>query len=299
MKPQAEIARVEGDSRDVRGGDRRGHHGHKRGIRGHGLILSLLAVVGAAELTTGAVIKATPQTANSLETTSQLSAKPPAQEWHPQIIVHVYNYAQVDAGDLLGGEQIAANILRKAGVDTVWLACSTGEVMRSEAECPRPSSPLDLTLKLVTSAKAKNFGLVEDAFGFAAGSEDKEFSCYAWVFYDLLQESAVKLQVSSAHILGNIIAHELGHLLLGTNAHSNWGIMRGRWADKQLLAADRGELGFSNTERGKIQSGVAARHQAQILAQAQQAPGATSSTANNDTPLELRDALVSNGTNAR
>ncbi len=245
-------------------------------------------IVGAAEFTISGAAKATPQTANSLETTSQPPLKPPTQEWQPQIIVHVYNYAQVDPGDLLGSEQIAADILRKASVETVWLACSAGE-----AECTRPFSPLDLTLNLVTSAKAKHFRLVEDAYGFALGSSNKGFACYAWVFYDLLKDSASELQVNTAHLLGNIIAHELGHLLLGANAHSNWGVMRARWSGKQLLAADRRELGFSNIECAKIQNSVAARHQAQLSAQAQQAPDATMSTTNNEVPSGLRDSFLS------
>jgi hypothetical protein len=293
MKPQAEIGRIEHESGHARGGGRKGYRGHKSGSRARGLVLSLLVTFGAAELTTGAVAKATPQSENSLETTSQLSAKPPAQDWHPQITVHVYNYAQVDARDLLGGEQIAADILRKAGVDIVWLTCSTGERFHGEAECPRPSSSLDLILQLVTSAKAKQFRLMDNAYGFAVGSTNKEFTCFAWVFYDLLNGSALKLQMSTAHILGNIIAHELGHLLLGANAHSNWGIMRGRWSVKQLLAADCRELGFSNAERAKIQNSVAARHQAQILDQAQQAPDATNAATNNEIPSGLRDTLLS------
>ncbi len=294
MKPQTGIGRIEGESRRVRGSGKREYRGHKCGFRARRLMLSLFVVVAAAELTTGAIIKATPQTANSFDTTSQLSVKPPAQDWRPQIIVHVYNYAQVESGDLLGGEQIAADILRKTGVEGVWLACSAGE-----AQCAKPFSPLDLTLNLVTSAKAKQFRLVDDAFGFADGSEDKEFSCYAWVFYDLLKNSALKFQVNTAHLLGNIIAHEFGHLLLGINAHSNRGIMRARWAEKQLLAADRGELGFSSTERAKIHDSVALRHQAQILAQAQKAPDVKSPTANNNIPFELRDAPFCDRSNAR
>ena len=48
--------------------------------------------------------------------------------------------------------------------------------------------------------------------------------------------------------------------------------------DEGQQIADRGELDFSNSERARIQNSVLARHQAQGLAQAQQAPDATSST---------------------
>jgi hypothetical protein len=192
---------------------------------------------------------------------------------------------------LLEGEQWAADLLRKAGVDTRWLACSAGEGLHGEAECARPQTLLDLSLNLVKSAKSKDFRLVDNAYGFAAPSTDKEFGRDAWVFDDLVKKSASELQLSSAHLLGTVIAHELGHLLLGPNAHSKWGLMCARWSHEVLLAADRGDLNFSNPERAKIQNFVIANHQAQISDLAQL--DATSSKANNEIPSELRDSFLS------
>ena len=85
------------------------------------------------------------------------------------------------------------------------------------------------------------------------------------------------------------MAHELGHLLLGANAHSKWGLMRARWTREDLVAADRGELSFSNSERIRIHNALIARYQAQVPMKAEHAPGGTSSIANNVVPSELRD----------
>jgi hypothetical protein len=35
--------------------------------------------------------------------------------------------------------------------------------------------------------------------------------------------------VSKGQILGHAVAHEIGHLLMGTNSHSSRGLMRGNW----------------------------------------------------------------------
>jgi hypothetical protein len=67
-------------------------------------ILSLLVIVGAAELTTATVADAAPQTTSFIDTTTQPLAKLPPQDWHPQIIVRVHNYAPVDNGLLLSAE---------------------------------------------------------------------------------------------------------------------------------------------------------------------------------------------------
>ena len=38
-------------------------------------------------------------------------------------------------------------------------------------------------------------------------------------------------------ILGHAAAHEIGHLLLGSNSHSPFGLMRARWSGQDLQNA--------------------------------------------------------------
>jgi len=88
-----------------------------------------------------------------------------------------------------------------------------------------------------------------------------EFSCCAWVFFDRAKEVAAKQLLTLANVLGNLMAHELGHLLLGSY-HSGTGLMRRGWSRAEFVAANRGELGFSEPEREHILKGVDARHRA-------------------------------------
>jgi hypothetical protein len=44
------------------------------------------------------------------------------------------------------------------------------------------------------------------------------------------------------------MAHELGHLLLGTNSHAVDGLMRAHWDWDNLQAAERNELLFLHPE---------------------------------------------------
>jgi hypothetical protein len=99
------------------------------------------------------------------------------------------------------------------------------------------------------------------------------------IFYDQAKELAVDKKLILPQILGSVTAHELGHLLLGANRHSTSGLMRAVWSREELLAANLSGLHFSNSERTRIQNSVFARHQAQRLPQAQQAPNAKSSRA--------------------
>lgn len=286
MKSQTENGKTERESSRVRDQVSRGYRGYRNGHRTLGLILSFLLAVGAAELTMAAVSMAAPQTASPPDATAQSAVKSTAQDWHPQITLRVHNYSQIDARILLASEQIVSDLLRKAGVDAVWLSCSSGEGSHSDAECAKSLGATDLNLNLPVPSATKMYQRADSVYGFTLGNN-------AWVFFDRVRASASDYHLDTAHLFGNVIAHELGHLLLGDNAHSNWGLMCARWSPGQLRAADRGGLSFSNMERARIREFVVASHQAQISAQAQQAHDVTSSTANNEIPSVPGDIRLS------
>jgi hypothetical protein len=50
--------------------------------------------------------------------------------------------------------------------------------------------------------------------------------------------------MSQGITLGDLIAHELGHLLLGTSEHSVAGIMRARWQARELQGILRPAMFF-------------------------------------------------------
>jgi hypothetical protein len=285
MKPQPEIGGIEGQSNRDRDSAKKSYRQHSITIRARRLTLTLLVAFGTAELTIAAFTNATPQTANSQDTTAQLSVQAPAQNWQPRIIVRVHNYAQVDSQVLLGSEQLVSGILQNAGVETVWLACTSGEGSHSDPDCAKPLNPADLNLNLPKPNATKLYHRADSVYGFTLENN-------AWVFFDRVKASASELRLNTAHILGNVIAHELGHLLLGENAHSNWGLMCAWWSPQQLLSANRGELSFSNVERAKIRGFVTASHQAESLAPAQQTPDAIISTVYSEIPAALRDGFL-------
>jgi hypothetical protein len=56
---------------------------------------------------------------------------------------------------------------------------------------------------------------------------------------------AVKWRSGVGEILGAAIAHEVGHLLLGVDAHSAYGVMKATWSRTQFELIGLGELNFS------------------------------------------------------
>jgi hypothetical protein len=60
--------------------------------------------------------------------------------------------------------------------------------------------------------------------------------------------------VSLAGVLAHVMAHEVGHLLLGTNAHSPTGIMRPSWQARELRSIIMGTLLFTSEQAGSMQA---------------------------------------------
>ncbi len=56
-----------------------------------------------------------------------------------------------------------------------------------------------------------------------------------------------------------MIAHEIGHLLLPTDSHSETSIMRAMWDQQDLQLAAHGELGFTPRQAEFIRNEVLRR----------------------------------------
>lgn len=60
-------------------------------------------------------------------------------------------------------------------------------------------------------------------------------------------------------VLGHVIAHELGQLLLGKNAHSAAGVMHARWGAQDLRLSRQAAMLFLPGEEKRIRAHVRAR----------------------------------------
>lgn len=176
------------------------------------------------------------------------------------IRVRLYDYARVEPGDLARAQDEAARVLRRAGVGTVWLDCSGSEAgAGGDAACRGRLQATDLILRILPRAMAERAPRSKDSLGFAQQSTDGAPAYVASVFQHRVEERAKELDSSPRVILGYALAHEIGHLLLGTNSHSPIGIMRAAWTENELRLASRGSFSFQAQEATRISAEVAAR----------------------------------------
>jgi len=94
--------------------------------------------------------------------------------------------------------------------------------------------------------------------GFALLPVSGGFGVTANVFAERAKEMGGSTE-SLRMILGNLMAHELGHLLLGQSGHSVAGIMRAQWRTQELQRAVEGTLFFLPEQAQTIRAQVLAR----------------------------------------
>jgi hypothetical protein len=73
--------------------------------------------------------------------------------------------------------------------------------------------------------------------------DERGVGYYAYAFYDRVQRIAEEHGLGHA-LLGNVLAHEVGHLLLGSKSHSVSGIMAAHWNGEELRRVSEGTMFF-------------------------------------------------------
>jgi hypothetical protein len=159
----------------------------------------------------------------------------------PELTISVHNYADVPDGLLSAAEGQAREIFHQAGLETAWLNCAP----KLEAVQPKScyfSDSSHVTLKInahAVQAKAKDR---LEVLG-TAYPDDKGIGWFAYVFYDRIKQLAEREKLGHA-LLADVMAHEVGHLLLGSNSHSVTGIMCAHWNSEQLIDIAEGAMNF-------------------------------------------------------
>lgn len=174
-----------------------------------------------------------------------------------QISIRIRDYAQANPLVLRHAEQVAGEILQRAGVATRWIDCPVGS--SGIVACSSPVSTLDFFVNLLPESMSDRLRLPGGVLGSAIEGSGKDFGFIASVFYDVAKDRAAERQVDFGELLGNAIAHELGHLLLGTSSHSGRSLMSAFWSGNQFRLAAQGGLAFSDPEVKRIQASMNAR----------------------------------------
>ena len=166
------------------------------------------------------------------------------------LTVRLYNGAGVPVPALLSARDTAGAILADSGLRAVIQECGPGF---STDSCSNPLKANDVVVRVIDAPAVKT-NLHPDVFGFTYVVADTNRGWLATVFANRIGQAAARSGVPPATLLGRVMAHEIGHLLLGSGYHGATGLMRAQWRDESL--AREGQWRFSIAEAAQMQAAL-------------------------------------------
>jgi hypothetical protein len=158
-----------------------------------------------------------------------------ANQSTPELKIRVYGFPGLPEEVLPESYIEAERLLRPVAIGLKWVDCIS---LPLSVECTSPQLPSDLTVRVVATALPP---ATQSTLGLAAWSGD---TAAAFIFYDRVLALRGNTNFVPS-ILGRVLAHEITHLLLGSQGHSERGLMRGQWSPDDLRTASAACMGLT------------------------------------------------------
>ncbi len=162
-----------------------------------------------------------------------------------QTIVRARVLDHGDAGTAVvrAAEAIVDRDYARAGVTFAWQSCDPG-LDPSTDDCVGPAGPSDVSIRIADrEPRTENRG-VDVQGGCAIPLKVWGASGIVYVYSDRVRRVSLEGGVPPALVLGTIMAHEIGHLLL-PGGHTPRGLMRALMTRREWMLAEQGRLGFT------------------------------------------------------
>jgi hypothetical protein len=171
----------------------------------------------------------------------------------PNLVVRIYPTSAVHPWDWKASTGEATAILNDAGIDVGWINCSeTIAPMR----CALPLKSNEVAIRIV---RVPASGHHHDTLGESLLDPVRRTGTLATIYVDRVEWLAAAGGVEAGILMARAIAHELGHLLLGTTAHSRRGLMRRVWSRDELIRARAADWRFPAEDATRLQQALARR----------------------------------------
>jgi hypothetical protein len=169
-----------------------------------------------------------------------------------QLPVRIYDSVGVPPADLTRARISVGAILASAGIEPIWRPCHV-------APCIGPVKPHEVVLRLVRSGPSS----AKESLGFSVIDVSHRSGSVATIYLDRVDALAIDSAVDPGELLGRAIAHEIGHLLIGSPSHPRAGLMRAVWGSGELRRRLPSDWVFSSREAAELRRQLTARTRAQ------------------------------------
>ena len=172
--------------------------------------------------------------------------------------VQMYDYAALEPSTLQKFARNTEAILSGTGISIHVVLCER----TTAGSCEIPDNNEILLLRVLPGSAKKMHNALYSPLGqsFADHSGGK----YASVFLECVQDQARETDIPWLTVLDYAAVHEVGHLLLGDQAHTPRGIMKERWDMNDYVDMAQGRFQFSDEQIRQLRSRYASSTQAEV-----------------------------------
>lgn len=161
----------------------------------------------------------------------------------PVVRIRILDYAQIPNEAIARAQERVTDIYSAIGVHAQWQRTVRPlETSRGRATVP---DARELFVIVVTPDMSRRQNVAPDVVGAAIVSP-LDGGRVAYVLFDRIALVAKASGSSTTDIMGVVIAHEVGHLMLPHGSHSNGGLMRANWNVRELRRTSRPEFAFTS-----------------------------------------------------
>lgn len=193
-------------------------------------------------------------------TTSTLALAEPREGQPSELSVYTYNYSGVSAEELAAARRHAEAIFQRANITISWSDCRTSGRDAADVlpNCRTDLRSDEVILRIMTT---RSPGLDRvTSLGFSlVNRENAQGAWLSSVFTNRVAALASQAGIDPALLLGRAIAHEVGHLLIGSTDHARTGLMRAFWSHAELTHGSGAEWVFLEKEARAMRSSLSTR----------------------------------------
>jgi hypothetical protein len=175
------------------------------------------------------------------------------------VVVRTYNYVPAPRDTLQSARREVDRLLGQAGVLVKWVDCylDPADRVNDAVECTRVLRANEVIMRITAAKDTVHGG--RTSLGYSVIEPNDERPVFSTIYFNRVQSLAEIARVDTSVVLGRVIAHELGHLLLRSSEHTPSGLMRAFWSQAELQGRRPDDWRFTRGERVHLRAALAAR----------------------------------------
>jgi len=174
----------------------------------------------------------------------------PGAEEMPSVTYRLIDLAGVPPGILEAGAASAESAFRRVGLRLQREELPDGMILEPKGGCAPPPHVFVLEERSFRAANPP-----PDTPGYTAAATAGAPPA-AMISFHRVERTAARYGVAPVVVFGHVMAHELGHLLLGRRSHGRSTLMKQTWGSSELVQLAQGRLVFSPAEERRLRARI-------------------------------------------